>query len=696
MRALKIAGIAIACLVVLAVIAAVTVVLRVNPNDYRGDIERLVQQKTGRPLTIGGKLDLKLFPYLAISIADVRLGNPPGYGNTPFVTVRQASVGVKLLPILRKRLEVSRVSIDGLAANLVSRSPTENNWKDLSSGKAAGQPAHSGGASETSIAGVDVRNASLVYRDEAARSVTSLSNLQVHTGALGGNAAVPVTMAFDYGSGGSRPLAHVAIDTSARMPTDSSQVALKDLDIHGQWFGSSPQGPNGLPFSVRSPTVVLDTRAETLSPSTFDAKLGALVAQISVSGQKVLSDRTLSGRLSVPRVSARSVLKSLAIAVPATRDPQALSSLSLSGDYQVTPRKASLTKLDLALDDTHITGSAGIDNLDTMALGFDLKVDRINVDRYLSPKSAAAGAKGSSAPTTTRVHNASAPATPLPVEALRKLRANGVLQLGSAVVSGLTFSQVSLPLTAQAGRIHLGPTRAQLAGGGCDGDIVLDASPALAHLSLTEHVKAVDAGQLMKALSDTSRISGRADANVAVTGVGNTGSAILRSLSGKVDFDVQHGAIKGVDLLYALQSAQALLKRSLPPAHPGPQQTDFNTFSGSATLDKGVVHNDDLNIGTDNLKAHGKGTVDLGTKAIDYRLVASIYKVPPQGAGSELADLKAADVPLQLTGTLDDVKVRPDIEALAKTRLRQEVTKKLGSPEVQKKLGEKLKGLFGH
>ena len=135
MRAVKIAGIVVGALVGLIVLAMVAIVVLVDPNDYRDDIAKLVQQKTGRPLEIRGKLGLKLFPWIALEVNDVRLGNPPGYGSDPFLTVTSANVGVKLLPLLHKQVEVRRVSIDGLSVTLVSRSAGQNNWKDFSESK---------------------------------------------------------------------------------------------------------------------------------------------------------------------------------------------------------------------------------------------------------------------------------------------------------------------------------------------------------------------------------------------------------------------------------------------------------------------------------------------------------------------------------------------------------------------------------
>src|SRR5579859_4346394 len=165
MRILRIAAIIAASLVGILIVGAIALSLFVDPNRYRGDIERAANAHTGRQLTIAGPLRLKLFPWIALSVSDVQLGNAPGYGKQPFLVVQRMSVGVKLLPLLAKRIEVSRIDLEGLTANLVSRGDT-NNWKDLSEPHGA-QPAAPTGQNPTaaavSIGGIDVEKATLVY-----------------------------------------------------------------------------------------------------------------------------------------------------------------------------------------------------------------------------------------------------------------------------------------------------------------------------------------------------------------------------------------------------------------------------------------------------------------------------------------------------------------------------------------------------
>jgi AsmA protein len=699
MRGLKIAGIVVGALLGLVVIGAIAIVVLVDPNDYRDDIAKLVQQKTGRPLEIRGKLGLKLFPWIALEVNDVRLGNPPGYGSDPFLTVSSANVGVKLLPLLHKQVEVRRVSIDGLSVTLVSRSPEQNNWKDLSESKEPPPAEDTGSTAKTSIAGVAVSNATLIYRDEAKKSVTRLSSLEIHTGALGGSEPVDAEVAFDYDEGGPAKVAHVQTKARVLMPADSSRIEVQKLDAKADWFGKPAEGaskPAGKPLAiaVSAPSLVLDTKAETLAPISLDLKMGDLPVKVDVQGEKLFSAYVVNGKIQVPKTSPRDLMKSFDIEPPTTSDPKALSAFSLVSNFRLTEQQLQLSALDLALDDTAVKGTFGIDDLETMALRFDLDVNGIDLDRYMAPekKEEVKTAGGSS----DKAVAAKAP-TPLPMELLRSLNVQGKVRVGRAKVADLPFTDVRLPIEAKEGHTHLGPTQAKLFGGTYDGNIVLDAKPAQATLSTDEHLKNIDIGAFMKAGFDTTRVVGKGNDNAKLNATGNTDQAMFRTLAGKIDFDVKDGAVTGVDLWYELRRAVALFKRQELPQRPaGEPKTAFNALSGSALVDKGVLRNDDLLVDMSYLRAKGKGTLALESQAVDYRLVAEIYKLPE--GDTSMSDLKAAEIPVTITGTLADMKVRPDVEGYLKSRFKKEVDKKVDEKkeELRKKLGDKLKGILGH
>ena len=665
MRIFRIVAIVAGALVTLVVIGVVALLLFVDPNRYRGDIERVAKEHSGRVLTIHGKLELKIFPWLALSVHDMQLSNPAEFGSQPpFLTVQNASIGVKLLPLLGKRLEVSRIALNGVNLNLVSRGD-ENNWKDLSGPKGAAETPTSTPASQGSVTieGVDLARSSLVYRDELKKSTTQIANLELHTGPL---------------------------------ETAPDRTALGSVDLQGSYLAvPAEQHPSAqakpLAFSLH--TAGLTLANATLAPAKVELKVGDSTLVFSVAGDKMSTERVVTGSVAVPTTSARKLLQSFGITPPITRDSGALSAFGLQTNFRLTRQQLQLSALHLTLDDTRVEGTAAIEDLGTSALSFDLNVNGINVDRYRSPVEKPARAPVDK--TTAGPAPAKAPPTTLPIETLRKLDAHGTLRVASATFSNIVFTDVVMPLAAKDGHLRLGPTQARLYGGSYNGDIVLDARPLQAQLSLNEHVHGTDIGALVKAAFDSARISGRADANVAVTGVGNTDDAIMRSLGGKIDANVKQGALIGIDIAYELQRVNALLKREVPPQRTGPTRTVFNTLQTNGTLDKGVLRIDDLRMDTDFLKVRGRGTLDTATEAINYQLVTSVDKLPAGSAGgSGLDALGSVEVPLTITGTLSSPAVRPDIGALAKGKLGQEVQQKAGEL-VKKKLGDKLKDLFG-
>jgi AsmA protein len=682
MRIFRLVAIVVGALLALVIVALVAVLIFVDPNRYRGDIERIAHEQTARVLTIRGPLHLKIFPWLALSVNDVQLSNRAGFGDQPFMTVQNASIGVKVLPLLSKRIEVSRIALEGVHLNLASRGE-ENNWKDLGGSEKPGETPASSSTSggSLSIEGVDLTKAFLAYRDELKKSTTEISDLELHTGRL------------------------------ERGPT---RTALASAKLQGTYVARSEEQPSPgnaasaplapLPFSLHTSALTLDRTSDTLAPAKVELKVGDTALVISVSGEKMstrrpstegtrgresqtsaepaTSQRLVTGNITVPTTSPRKLLQSLGIAPPVTRDPKALSAFGLQTNFRLTQKQLQLSALQLSLDDTRVEGAASIEDLDSSAMSFDLAVNAINLDRYRAPvppvdKAAAAAAKRSPPPPT--------PPTPLPIETLRKLNAHGSLRVGSATLSNLLLTDVVLPLAAKDGRVRLGPTQAHLYGGSYNGDIVLDAGPAQAQLSLNEHVRGTDIGALFKAALDSTRLSGHADLNVVAAGVGNTDEAMKRSLSGKFDANVKQGAFIGIDMGYELQRVNALVKRQVPPQHSGPARTVFNVLETSGTIDKGILHIDPLRMETDFLKVHGGGTLDTATEGINYQLVAS---------SSGLDALKSVEVPLTIKGTLSSPAVRPDIEALAKGKLGQEVQQKAGEL-VKKKLGDKLKDLFG-
>jgi AsmA protein len=715
MRGIRIAAYIAAGLIGLIVVALVLVVVFVDPNDYRDDIERMVEQKTGRELTLSGDLKLSVCPWIALEAGPATLGDAPGFGPEPFVSIKEARVGVRLLPLLRGKIAVGNIKLDGARIRLITDESGRENWADL--GKSETPPAtpqpDTGTTQIPTIAGLEISDAAVVMENRKEKSRREVRDFHLKTGRLASGETFP--LALDFVLDEDRSLivkVKVAADVTADLERNAHRLADPKIDLTVSGAGYPA---DGVPVEVRARSLEADVaqklyRLDSLGikttwksdglpaagvPVALNAKdcnvnLGSQKLELSglevdaagahitrgLTGAEILDAPSFKGSLKLDRLSLREWLPKLGIAAPKTSDPNVLKQLSFTGNVQLTKTSAELGDIVLKLDETTLRGMLAVADFTAKALRFDLNIDKINADRYLPPASEQPKAK-----------DAKEPPTEIPVDMLRTLNARGQMTVGEAIFAGMTFTKLRLGVNAREGKVRLYPSEAAMYGGQYRGDIGIDATGKVARVTMDEHVSGVNFAPLFKDLFETQRFSGKGSANIKLAGEGRNSDDLMKTLDGTVDFNVADGALEGADLWYEIRRARAVLKQQAIPARDaGPPRTPFSALTGTGTMNDGVLKNNDLNVAMQYLKVTGQGAVDLPRNALDYRLVANVLKIPREGAdGSQMQDLVDAQIPVKVSGSLSDPKVRPDVE----NYLKGEVKKK-----VEEKLKDKLKDIF--
>ncbi|MBM0103753.1 AsmA family protein [Steroidobacter sp. S1-65] len=730
MRALKIAGIVVGSIVALIVVALLAVLLFVDPNDYRDDIERIVESKTGRQLTLSGELNLSIFPWLALEAGPASLGEAPGFGDEPFVAIQEARVGVRLLPLIRGKVEVGNVRLAGARIRLVTDETGRNNWADLGEQQEQAQPAPT---EETTmevptIAGLEIEDAAVTIENRQEKTRQVVRDFNLKTGRLA--SGEPFELSTDFVLDQEPSLSakvRLSATVTADLEANAHRLAQPEIDVTltGQGY---PQ--EGIPVQIRADALTADVgkelyRLEALNVTTswkgegfpaagvpialqakdLNANLAAQTMELSgltmdvagarltgaLTGKEILDAPALTGPLKLEQVSLREWAPKLGVELPATADPKVFEKLNFSGRVAMTKSSAEVGDIVLQLDDTTAKGMLGIADFDAMALRFDLNVDRIDADRYLPPPSEEPAGKPAEQPAADQ------PPTPIPVETLRNLNARGQLQVGEAIFAGIKFTKLRLGVNARDGKVRFNPSEASMYGGNYSGDIGIDATGSVARVTLDEHVSGIDFAPLFKDFFETDRVSGKGSANIKLAGSGKDTDEIVKTLTGNIDFKVADGAIEGTDLWWEIRRARALLKQQPAPERSVPVRTPFTALTGSGVMKNGVLSNNDLNVAMQYLKITGQGTVDVPASALDYRLVATVMKIPREGADTEqVQDLVDAQIPVKITGALSDPKVRPDLEGYLKNEVKQRVDQEKEKLEekVKEKLGDKLKDLF--
>ena len=684
MRPLKIVAWVLGGLVALIAIALITVVIVVDPNDYKDEIARAVKDRTGRDLVLEGDLKLSIFPWLALETGRAQLGNAPGFGQAPFLTLERADVGVKLIPLLSGDMQVRRLEIEGLRVNLVKDAAGKTNWADLTEPKPEAAPQPEGKTEIPSIAGVSIKNSSLDYRDLGKASRTRLEKLDVETGRIASGEPVDLQLEFAMDEGENTPAKFIRMKTVATLDTEAERYSLADLELDATLPpGKGEQGEESgreMKVALRTPSLVADLKSQTLALPKFELSAAGAKLGGALQGTRILDAPAFTGTIALSPVSPRELMQQLGIEPPQTRDPEALKNVAFDAKLNATDKSAMLEDLTLTLDDTRATGTAGISDFDKTALRFDLVLDRLDLDRYSGPEEENKEQAKDDKPVE------------LPVEALRKLNARGKLRIGQLTLAGLNMSDVQVNVDATDGLVRVNPSQAKLYGGAHRGAIAIDARGEAAKLSVDETLSTIDFAPLFKELFESERVLGKGNVKAVLAGRGNDTSQIKNSLDGRIEFNVQNGAIKGADLWWELRRARALFARQEPPAQPSTGETRFKTLQGTAEVRNGVVENRDLVIDMEHLKVTGEGKFEIPTGKVEYRLTANVSEVPPEGAGAEMASLRSAQIPVRVSGTLEDLKIRPDVQGLAKAQANEKIEEK--KQELSEKLSEKLGDFF--
>ena len=114
--------------VLLVLIGVAIAVWTVDVNQFVAPVQAKVKSATGRELEIGGKVKLSLGLEPKIVFDDVRFGNAPWAKDKQFASVKHVEAEVALLPLLKKRFEVIRLTLVEPNISLETGPDGKVNW----------------------------------------------------------------------------------------------------------------------------------------------------------------------------------------------------------------------------------------------------------------------------------------------------------------------------------------------------------------------------------------------------------------------------------------------------------------------------------------------------------------------------------------------------------------------------------------
>ena len=612
---------------IVALVALLAGIVLLAPNlipakTYKPQIEAAATKALGRQVTFGDDVSFKILPQPAFSVSDLVIANAPGFEGDYLAKVERADIGVKLRPLLQKRVEISRFVLTRPDLVLQKAADGAVNW-NLAASEA---PAESDGAApvkELSLGDVRFVDGRATYADAAAKKTYKLDDINA--------------------------TAHLA-----RLS--------EPLEINGTM---NFQGePSTLNFVL---TNLADILAKKPSNMKLNAKVGAATigADLQLAGGDALA---YSGPVSLdaPDLPALASLFDVLL-----ENAPGFDRLSVTGKADGTPQAIELSAANIKFDDIDADGDLRLDwsRAKPKATG-SLSTESLDLRPYMPPPTTSAD--GFPAWSTAKMDFSS----------LRNIDADLDVSAGKVFLNELEAGDSRMNLKIAGGRMTAAIPQLGFYGGGGSGTLVVDATKAAPAIAGKFAMNAVEAQPFTIDLMKMDKLLGLGGFNLEFNATGSSQAAIMQSLDGKGGFDLNDGAIKGVNIVKLASAVAKLyeggltnptaLTTAVAEAQRADEKTDFSKFLSNFTITNGAVEAPTITLEGPYLTMSGVGLVNLPGQTLDIRLLPKASTSADNTTGRMIA------IPVKVGGTFSKPTMAIDVESLIKGKAEQTLKGFLG------------------
>ncbi|MDF9776284.1 AsmA family protein [Pseudomonas baetica] len=736
----KILGLVLLGLLLIIVALGFALTHLFDPNDYKDEIRQIARDKAHIELTLNGDIGWSLFPWLGLELHDASVATliKP---TEPFADLQMLGLSVRVIPLLRREVQMSDVRVEGLNLRLNRDKDGHGNWEDVgklpapaNSGATSTPPAAVEPAPAASVAvekppqpirldidSLTVNNARVEYTDERTGKSFSAESIQLSTGAVHDSVNIPLKLTAFLSANQPALRVRTELNGELRIARALQRYQFEDMRLSGEVTGDPLQGKT-MTFSAQG-QLVLDKAANVAEWTGIKISANQLRALGELKVNDLDKTPQVNGGISIAQFDLAKFVESIGQKLPAMTEGS-LSKVELVSRLAATPTSLALDSINLKVDDSTFSGRIAVEDFARQSLRAVLKADTFNVDRYLPPKSAEANSttqvRQAEVASTEADAMAGAGSTPLPpaptkdawsserllpVERLSKLDVDADLTFGQLTLQKLPIHNAALKATGQGGLLTLANLRGDLYEGNFETTGTLDVRQSVPALNLQTKISRVPAEKILESQGKNPPVKGLVTLNSSLTGNGNSQKALIETLNGNASFVINNGVLLNANLEQQLCKGIATLNRKTLSGEPRGKDTPFQELKGNLTLRNGVASNPDLKVRIPGMTVNGDGDIDLRVLGMDYRvgiIVEGDTSAMPDPACQVGDKFVGIEWPLRCRGPLelgakacrlDNDRMSQVAAKLAGDRISEKIDEKWGD-KVNPKLKDALKELF--
>jgi len=602
-------------IVVLLIIAVVGFVYTFEANNYKEEITELVESVTGRPIRIAGDMDLSLYPWIGIKINDVTIGNTSGFRNKTFATIGQFDVRMKIIPLLKRRLDIDKLVLHRLAVDFEINAAGEDNWSDLSGLTESENVKSEFGLAGLTIGGIDLADSRLTWLDTNTGKQFKISKISLSTQAISKGQPLPVEVKAFVES--NQPEWQAAINANTRLEFNDDAAV---FDAKGLKLTVKALLP-GTKMEKVTLAMVADSKIDlqTHSVRLTNTRLGVLglVMGGTFDVENIFSVPVIQGPVKVKTFEAGTLAKHLQFDIPPMVSTQSLKNVSLSGLFKTDFDTVQVDNISAIIDRSKVKGFVHISGMSQPVVRYELKADKINFDDYKLAS-----------------NELDQEEVPLPLAFIRAVNLEGVLDVDSATLNDIELNNLHIASNIENDIVNANPITMLVSEAEVKAAMRLDAREMPA-VSLVAEMRQMDANDSINPLlkniigDEAPSVKGLVNVDANLKAKGSSVTALKTSAQGTIKVNMDKVIVKGIDFDHASQSVVVdyakrnnfRVSRTFNKEYVPDSTTEFSSLSATFKLSEGKLVNSDLLLVSDHVNVTGAGSIDFINAKLDYRPV---------------------------------------------------------------------------
>jgi len=614
--ALYILGGLIAGLLLIAVVLAL-VPITVDLSEYKGAVESAASLALGRSVKVDDKIIIATSLQPFFSLEGLRIGNPEGFQAGDFLQMKNARIGVRVLPLLSGKIHVTEIKVSGLSVLLVENEKGAVNWtfstSDSPTPKAP--PESTSPAQESKL---ELQSDSLVVADLVLEDIS-----------------------VDYRNPGLKEPLQFKIEEckGAMAPGKPFTLALKGVLVEE-------------PYNT---TVVIGSLKELLEEnrSRMEIKTDIAKTRFEFTGTVDLAqvNRSLKLKASVAGDRLDSLNDLLHLDLPPLKSYRAGAQLTLQ------KKRADLSDFMVQVGKSKLSGKMTVDNSGTvLKSNIELSSPLIQLDDFdvagWSPEagrsekpvsekeqkkdSTAAASKDAKALSDEKVAELLSPELLAKYDVKMNVKVAKVLSGSDELGSG------SLTATMKEGRFSIDPVKLNVPGGSLTFAASLKPDIKSPEASVRAVMEKFDFGIIVRRAKPEADMGGLINLAVDLKSRAGSFDQLMANGNGYVDFSGRLENLKaGIIDLWAVNLIAAVV------SNDEKDPSEINCVVGRWTMQDGLLKPDIFLIDTSKIRICGQGQVDFKNEHIDLRMAPTAKK----------AEYFSLATPIEVKGTFTDFGV---------------------------------------